>query len=228
MIEAKPGEGVPIRRAVVVGYVPRGPEGRALCIWCREREAWGRNLFCSETCSHAHRRSTRPPKARWQPCPGCGDPCIKCLRVRPLCRTWRWGTSRVPVWRANGQRVHGGQRPDDLFVVVPARRAQHARHEDAEPGDGIRRGARHRDDAPDDPRRTGLRAADDAGGTARHVEGADPRVVADPARVPVVHPGGLDGALTGPASGADALRALDDLGGTLTGLRALLNDLKGG
>lgn len=42
-----------------------------------------------------------------------------------------------------------------------------------------------------------------------------------------MHPAGGAVALTDAPPGADALRALDDLGSTLAGMRELLNDLKG-
>lgn len=110
MITEDPVDGVPIYRRVIVGYLPRGPSGRPLCLWCQVKDArWKGSAFCTDTCMNAHRRSLRPPKARWQPCPGCGLPCIKCARSSHTpCWLWRW-RGRTPVWKSSGEPVHGGQ-----------------------------------------------------------------------------------------------------------------------
>lgn len=106
----EPG-GVAIYRRVLVGYMPRGSNGLAMCLWCQQREVgWKGRQFCNDTCMNAHKRSLRKqPKARWQPCPGCGLPCIKCARSSHLrCWLWKW-KGRTPVWKSSGEPVHGGQ-----------------------------------------------------------------------------------------------------------------------
>lgn len=101
-------EGVPLYRRVLVGYRPRGPSGRALCLRCGEREVWTRgSLFCSTGCRMVYRRAERGPRPRWSPCPGCGLPCRKCLRIDDACREWKW-RGHTPVWKSSGEPVHGG------------------------------------------------------------------------------------------------------------------------
>lgn len=103
--------GVAVYRRVIIGYVGRGPTGRPLCLQCgvRERnelrEGGHGTLFCGRACRIEHR--ARPPKARWQPCPVCGEPCIKCLRMRACRAVWTW-YGRTPVRRGTRIKLHGG------------------------------------------------------------------------------------------------------------------------
>lgn len=103
--------GVAVHRRVIVGYIGRGPTGHPLCLQCgvRERnaslEGGHATLFCSASCRTAHR--ARPTKARWQPCPVCGVPCIRCSRGVDCRAVWEW-YGRTPVRRGTMVKLHGG------------------------------------------------------------------------------------------------------------------------